>query len=90
MLISRSVMTDTMSLPKRVPRTIHTSSPPTVTDATMSGPTIGPTQAKDVNENVTAANTVGSPAQIYNALRNNAEFKLRRFHNVVFKPTSYA
>jgi hypothetical protein len=31
---------------------------------------------KDVNENVTAANTVGSPAQVYNALRNNAEFRL--------------
>ena len=32
---------------------------------------------KDVNENVTTANATGSPAQIYNALRNNAEFKLR-------------
>jgi len=32
---------------------------------------------KDVNENVTSANTAGSPAQIYNALRNNGEFRLR-------------
>jgi hypothetical protein len=32
---------------------------------------------KDVNENVTAVNASGSPAQIYNALRNNAEFRLR-------------
>lgn len=31
---------------------------------------------KDVNENVTGANTAGSPAQVYNALRNNAEFRL--------------
>src|ERR1017187_6003279 len=30
-----------------------------------------------VSENVTAVNSAGSPAQIYNALRNNAEFKLR-------------
>jgi hypothetical protein len=32
---------------------------------------------KDVNENVTAANSAGSPAQIYSGLRNNAEFRLR-------------
>ena len=32
---------------------------------------------KDVNENVTAADSPGSPAQVYNALRNNAEFRLR-------------
>jgi hypothetical protein len=32
---------------------------------------------KDVNENVTGANVAGSPAQIYSALRNNGEFRLR-------------
>jgi hypothetical protein len=32
---------------------------------------------KDVNENVTTTDAAGSPAQIYNALRNNAEFRLR-------------
>ena len=32
---------------------------------------------KDVNENVVTVNSAGSPAQIYNALRNNAEFRLR-------------
>jgi len=32
---------------------------------------------KSVTENVTTANATGSPAQIYNALRNNAEFRLR-------------
>jgi hypothetical protein len=32
---------------------------------------------KDVNLNRTTANAAGSPAQIYNALRNNAEFRLR-------------
>jgi hypothetical protein len=32
---------------------------------------------KDVNENVTTVDASGSPAQIYNALRNNAEFQLR-------------
>ncbi len=32
---------------------------------------------KSVTENVTTANAAGSPAQIYNALRNNPEFKLR-------------
>jgi hypothetical protein len=32
---------------------------------------------KDVNENVTGSSVAGSPAQIYSALRNNAEFRLR-------------
>jgi hypothetical protein len=32
---------------------------------------------KDVNENVTGSAVAGSPAQIYSALRNNAEFRLR-------------
>jgi len=32
---------------------------------------------KDVNENVVNANAANSPAQVYNALRNNSEFRLR-------------